>query len=63
MLIGSGSLEMGLDENMEKRLQTWEKFWAKCPSKNRLEKSRSWNDPKLFKKSSSSNTINIKNEL
>jgi hypothetical protein len=48
MEIGSGSLEMNLDEKMEERIDFWTKIWKVIPTVKQTKTSKSWKNPKSF---------------
>jgi hypothetical protein len=63
LIIGSGTLAMGLDENEEKRLEHWEHIWSTYPLMNRLATSKTWENPKLYQTRTTKGHSEGKNEL
>ena len=48
--IGSGTLELKLDEGLEDRINFWSEIWSELNPVKRTKTSKSWTNPKAYRK-------------
>ena len=51
--IGSGSLELDLDEDLEDRISFWSKIWTELNPVKLVKASESWRNPKAYRRDQS----------
>ena len=61
--IGSGSVRMHLDEDLEERISFWTSVWSVMNPVKREKNSESWKDPKAFRAPDENVTVKSKIEL